>query len=88
MKEDELIRYSRSCDITSRTKGDDFETLVGEYLLNPWTDSHETFTIDTLLKLDELIRFPRSSGQSSRSYGDELENLVGAISPESLNIFS
>ena len=62
--------------------------LWAQYLLNPWTDFYETFTIDSLPKEDELIRYSRSWGQRSRSYGVDLENLVGAISPEPLNVFS
>ena len=62
--------------------------LWARYLLNPFTDFHETFTIDSVPKEDELIRYSTSWGQRSRSYGDDLENLVGAISPEPLHRFS
>ena len=52
------------------------------YLLNPFTDFHDFFTIDSVPKEDELIRYSRSWGQRSRSYEDDLKNLVGTISHE------
>ena len=58
--------------------------LGARYLLNPFTDFLETFTIGSVPKEDELIRYSTSWGPRSRSQGDDLENLVGAISPEPL----
>ena len=65
--------------------GTTFKILWARYHLNPLTDFHETFTIDSVLKEDELIRYSRSLGQRSRSYGINLEILMGAISPEPLS---
>ena len=69
-------------------KGMTLKIFWALYLLNPFTDFHETFTICSEPKEGELVRFSRSWGQRSMSYGEDLEHLLGAISPEPLHGFS
>ena len=60
--------------------------LWAPYLLNPFTDFHETFTIDSVPKEDDLIS--TECVTQSRSYVGDLEFLVCAKSPEHFDGFS
>ena len=68
--------------------GSTLKILWVQYLLNPWTYFHESFTTNSLSKEDKLITYSRSWGQRSRSYQVNLENPVGPVSPEPLKGFS